>query len=145
MPGIIVGVDGSGHSERALEWAVKEAAIRHAPLTVLAVHEVASNHWTGHPVIYPADQPQVEKMRQAVQEATQKMVGQAGEPGPASVTVRAVSGLAARELIDASADADLVVVGSRGGGGFAKLMLGSVSSKVVHHAHSPVAVIRHDT
>ena len=141
MPGIIVGVDGSGHSERALEWAVKEAAIRHAPLTVLAVHEVASNHWTGHPVIYPADQPEVEKIRQAAQEATQKVVDQAGEPGPASVTVRAVSGLAASELIDASADADLVVVGSRGGGGFAKLMLGSVSSKVVHHAHSPVAVI----
>ena len=144
MPGIIVGVDGSGHSERALEWAVKEAAIRHAPLTVLAVHEVASNHWTGHPVIYPADQPEVEKIRQAAQEATQKVVDQAGEPGPASVTVRAVSGLAASELIDASADADLLVVGSRGGGGFAKLILGSVSSKVVHHAHGPVAVIRHD-
>ena len=141
MPGIIVGVDGSDHSEQALEWAVKEAAIRHAPLTVLAVHEVASNHWTGNPVIYPADQPEVEKIRQAAQEATQKVVDQAGEPGPASVTVRAVSGLAARKLIDASADADLVVVGSRGGGGFAKLMLGSVSSKVVHHAHSPVAVI----
>ena len=141
MPGIIVGVDGSDHSEQALEWAVKEAAIRHAPLTVLAVHEVASNHWTGHPVIYPADQPEVEKIRQAAQEATQKVVDQAGEPGPASVTVRAVSGLAASELIDATADADLVVVGSRGGGGFAKLMLGSVSSKVVHHAHSPVAVI----
>ena len=144
MPGIIVGVDGSDHSEQALEWAVKEAAIRHAPLTVLAVHEVASNHWTGHPVIYPADQPEVEKIRQAAQEATQKVVDQAGEPGPASVTVRAVSGLAASDLIDASADADLVVVGSRGGGGFAKLILGSVSSKVVHHAHGPVAVIRHD-
>ena len=144
MPGIIVGVDGSDHSEQALEWAVKEAAIRHAPLTVLAVHEVASNHWTGHPVIYPADQPEVEKIRQAAQEATQKVVDQAGEPGPASVTVRAVSGLAASELIDASADADLLVVGSRGGGGFAKLILGSVSSKVVHHAHGPVAVIRHD-
>ena len=141
MPGMIVGVDGSDHSEQALEWAVKEAAIRHAPLTVLAVHEVASNHWTGHPVIYPADQPEVEKIRQAAQEATQKVVDQAGEPGPASVTVRAVSGLAASELIDASADADLLVVGSRGGGGFAKLILGSVSSKVVHHAHSPVAVI----
>jgi len=144
VPGIIVGVDGSDHSEQALEWAVKEAAIRHAPLTVLAVHEVASNHWTGHPVIYPADQPEVEKIRQAAQEATQKVVDQAGEPGPASVTVRAVSGLAARKLIDASADADLLVVGSRGGGGFAKLILGSVSSKVVHHAHGPVAVIRHD-
>jgi len=39
MSGIIVGVDGSGHSQRALEWAMKEAAIRHAPLTVLTVHQ----------------------------------------------------------------------------------------------------------
>jgi len=141
MLGVTVGLDGSAHSERTLAWAVAEAAVRNAPLTVLAVHEVASNHWTGHPVIYPGDQPELEKMRLAVQELTQKAVDQAGEPGPASVTVRAVSGLPAVELINASRDSDLIVVGSRGGGGFAKLMLGSVSSQVVHHAHCPVAVI----
>jgi nucleotide-binding universal stress UspA family protein len=44
MPGIIVGVDGSGHSQRALEWAMKEAAIRHAPLTVLAVHQALASY-----------------------------------------------------------------------------------------------------
>ena len=43
MPGIIVGVDGSGHSQRALEWAMKEAAIRHAPLTVLTVRTTVSS------------------------------------------------------------------------------------------------------
>jgi nucleotide-binding universal stress UspA family protein len=145
MPGITVGVDGSGHSERALEWAVKEAAIRHTPLTVLAVHPVATNHWTGNPVTYPeADEPETEKTRQAAQETTQKMIDQVGGPGPASVTVRAISGLAARELINASADADLVVVGSRGGGGFSKLTLGSVSGQVVNHAACPVVVIRGD-
>jgi nucleotide-binding universal stress UspA family protein len=58
------------------------------------------------------------------------------------VTVRAVNGLASRELIDVSADSDLVVLGSRGGGGFAKLMLGSVSSQVVNHAACPVVIIR---
>jgi nucleotide-binding universal stress UspA family protein len=141
MPGITVGLDGSAHSERTLAWAVAEAAVRNAPLTVLAVHEVVSNHWTGHPVLYPGDQPELEKMRLAVQELTQKAVDQAGEPGPASVTVRAVSGLPAVELINASGDSDLIVVGSRGGGGFAKLMLGSVSSQVVRHAQCPVAVI----
>ena len=144
MPGITVGLDGSAHSEKTLTWAVKEAATRKAPLTVLAVHEVASNHWTGHPVIYPGDQPELEKMRLAVQEMTQKAVDQAGERRPASVTVRAVSGLPAMELINASRDSDLIVVGSRGGGGFAKLRLGSVSSQVVHHAHCPVAVIHGD-
>jgi nucleotide-binding universal stress UspA family protein len=111
---------------------------------VLAVHEVAGNHWTGHPTIFPADQPEKEKTRLAAQEATQKAVEAAGEPGPTSVTVRAVSGLAAQELIKASEDSDLVVVGSRGGGGFAQLMLGSVSNQVVSHASCPVAVIPAD-
>jgi len=144
MAGITVGVDGSAHSQQALDWAIKEAGTRKAPLTVLAVHEVASNHWTGHPMTVPADQPEKEKTRLAAQEATQKAVEAAGEPGPTSVTVRAVSGLAAQELIAASADSDLVVVGSRGGGGFAKLMLGSVTSKVVAHAVCPVVVIPAD-
>lgn len=144
MPGITVGVDGSGHSQRALEWAIKEAAIRHAPLTVLTVHPVAGSAWTGTPIASPGDRPETEKMRQAAEEATQKAVGQMGEPGPSSVTVHAVSGLPAKELIDASGDADLLVVGARGGGGFAKLLLGSVSSQVVNHAACPVVVIPHD-
>jgi nucleotide-binding universal stress UspA family protein len=143
MPGIVVGVDGSPHSQRALEWAIKEAGLRSAPLTVLAVHQVAGNHWTGSPEVYPADAPETEKMRQAAQDTVQKAVDAAGSPGPASVTVRAVSGIAAQELISASNDADLVVVGSRGGGGFARLMLGSVSTQVAAHAAAPVVVI-HD-
>jgi nucleotide-binding universal stress UspA family protein len=145
MPGITVGVDGSGHSHEALEWAVKEAGIQGASLTVLTIHPVATNHWTGNPIVYPADQAELDKVRQAADEATHKAVDQAGKPGPDTVTVRAVNGLPARELIEASASSDLVVVGSRGGGGFGKLLLGSVSSQVVNHAACPVAVIRHDS
>jgi nucleotide-binding universal stress UspA family protein len=136
-----VGLDGSAQAQRALEWAIKEAGIRSAPLTVLAVHEVAGNHWTGNPEVYPADQPETDKMRQAAQDTVQKAVDAAGGQGPSSVTVRAVSGIAAQELISASKDSDLVVVGQRGGGGFAMLMMGSVSSQVVHHAACPVVVI----
>jgi len=121
---------------------VKEAAVRHAPLTVLAVHQVAANQWTGNPLVYPEDAPEQEKARQAAEEAVNKAVSEAGDAKPASVTVRAVSGLAARELIDASRDADLVVVASRGAGGFASLLMGSVSSQVVNHAASPVVVVR---
>ena len=141
MPGITVGVDGSEQSRRALEWAVREAGLRGAALIVLAVHQVASNHWTGNPELYPADQPATEAIRRAAEDAVRTAVSQAGEPGPASVTVRAVSGLPARELVGASSDADLVVVGARGGGGFAKLLLGSVSNQVVSHAACPVVVI----
>ncbi len=142
MSGIVVGIDGSENSQQALDWAVKEAATRHAPLTVVAVHQVAAGHWTGNPLIYPEDLPEQEKVRQAAEEAVSKAVSQPGGAKPASVTVRAVSGLAARELIEASRDADLVVVGSRGEGGFASLLMGSVSSQVVHHAACPVVVVR---
>ena len=80
-------------------------------------------------------------MRQAAEEATRMAVDAAGAPAPASVTVRAVSGIAAQELISAADDADLVVVGSRGGGGFARLMLGSTSNQVASHAAAPVVVV----
>jgi nucleotide-binding universal stress UspA family protein len=142
MPGILVGLDGSEHSHKALDWAVKHAALEHAPLTVLAVHEVALSAWTGSPIIYPEDRPEEEHARQAAQEAVTKAVGELDGPGPESVTVRAVSGQAAQALIEASADADLVVVGSRGAGGFASLLTGSVSSQVVNHAACPVVVVR---
>jgi nucleotide-binding universal stress UspA family protein len=141
MPGITVGVDGSDNSHKALEWAIREAGLRHTSLTVLAVHQVASNHWTGDPERYPSDAPETEAVRQAAEDAVQKALSQVGEPGPTSVTVRAVTGVAAHELVDASADADLLVIGSRGGGGFARMVLGSATTQVVTHAQSPVVVI----
>jgi nucleotide-binding universal stress UspA family protein len=141
MAGITVGIDGSHDAHRALEWAMREAAVRHVPLTVVTVHEVAVSGWTGQPIILPVDQPDLEKARQAAEETVAKAAVQLGEFQPASVTVRAVNGSPAQELIEASRDADLLVVGSRGGGGFARLMLGSISQKVVHHAHCPVVVV----
>jgi nucleotide-binding universal stress UspA family protein len=141
MPGIVVGVDGSGDSHLALEWAVKEAALQRAPLTVLTVHPVAYSHWTDNPIIYPEDAPLVEQARKAAEDAVGKATSAMGDAKPASVTVSAVAGQAVRALIDASHDADLVVVGSRGGGGFASLALGSVSSQVISHAACPVVVV----
>ena len=117
MPGIVVGGDGSEHSERVLEWAMKEAALRQAPLNVITVHQVASSPWTGSPIVYPEDKPEQDRVRQAA-EAEVSKVGSKLDAKPSSVTITAVNGLAAKAMIDASADADLVVVGSRGGGGF---------------------------
>ena len=141
MSGITVGIDGSAHSARALEWAIKEAAIRHAPVTVLTVHTVPMSPWTGNPYTLPADADDVQKAEQAAEELTLKVTSQLGSAKPSSVTVRAISGFPAQALIEASRTADLLVVGSRGAGGFAQLMIGSVSSQVVHHAHCPVVVI----
>jgi nucleotide-binding universal stress UspA family protein len=143
MPGIVVGVDGSASSLEALDWAVKHAALEHAALTVIAVHEVAASAWTGNPIVYPEDKPGEQQAQQAAQEAVNKAISDNGGAAPDSVTVRGVSGTAAQLLIEASGSADLVVVGSRGAGGFASLLTGSTSSKVVNHAACPVVVVRH--
>jgi nucleotide-binding universal stress UspA family protein len=142
MPGITVGVDGSDGSLLALDWAMREAALRHAALTVLTIHEVAASGWTRRPIVVPEDKAAEETGRQAAEEAVAKVASQLGGSQPASVTVSAVSGVPAQELVNASGDSDLVVVGSRGGGGFARLLVGSVSSQVVHHSACPVVVVR---
>jgi nucleotide-binding universal stress UspA family protein len=141
MPGITVGIDGSSHSIKALEWAIKEAALRQVPVTVLTVHSVPQSGWTGNPITHPLDPQEQEKARLAAQEMTLKVTSQLGAPQPVNVTVRAVTGFPAKELVDASRKADLLVVGSRGGGGFARLLMGSVSSQVVHHAKCPVVIV----
>jgi nucleotide-binding universal stress UspA family protein len=143
MSGIVVGIDGSHHSDRALEWALREAAIRNAPLTVLTVHRVLAG-WEGHGVAYPGDASLTDKARQAAQETTDKAIEKLGDARPASVTVTAVSGIPAEALLNASTDADLLVLGSRGAGGFARLLLGSVSSQVTAHAHVPVVIVPQD-
>jgi nucleotide-binding universal stress UspA family protein len=141
MPGIVVGVDGSPDSERALGWAMREAAIRSVPLIVLAVHPVPKSYWGNVPVVGPGDVPQLEGLRQAVEAMTQRASGPLGEARPASTSTRAVNGFPVQELLAASHDADMLVVGSRGGGGFARLVMGSVSSQVVQHATCPVVVV----
>ena len=142
MPGIIVGVDGSTCSRQALEWAVNEAAVRHAPLTVLTVHQALASYWGGP---HPADQDLAKQAREAAQDETDIVLGKFGEEErPPSVTVRAVTGVPAEELLRAAEDADLLVVGSRGAGGFKRLLMGSVCTQVTHHAHCPVVVIPAD-
>ena len=144
MPGILVGVDGSAHSQHALEWAVNEAATRHAPLTVLAVNQAVAGYWTS-PVAYPGDLGLTKRALAMAQEETNSALENVDEGArPPSVTVRAVTGLPAEELIAAAAGADMIVVGSRGAGGFKRLLLGSVSTQVTHHARCPVVVIPDD-
>lgn len=142
MTGIVVGVDSSEHSQRSLEWAMREAAVRKVPLTVITVNAVVAGYF-GSPVVLAADEPAREQARQGAQEAADKAAAVLGE-SPPSVIIHAINGFPAGELIEASRDADLLVVGSRGAGGFAKLLLGSVSSQVVHHAHCPVVIVPGD-
>ena len=143
MPGIVVGVDGSDHSHRALIWAMRQAAAQHAPLTVLAVRPESVRpatgiYWGVH--AYPEDSHNPDVARKAIGQIVEQARNEIGETAP-EVTLNVVTGDPAQELINASHDASLVVVGSRGSGGFAWL-LGSVSSKVAHHAACPVVIIR---
>jgi nucleotide-binding universal stress UspA family protein len=139
MAGIVVGVDGSGHSRKALERAVAEAAAHHAPLTVLVIHQAVRDVY-GSASHYPEDAANTAKAREAAQAETDQVVA-ALDAKPASVTVTGVHGLPADELVKASQDADMVVVGRRGMGGFAVLLMGSVSSQVAQHAACPVLIV----
>ena len=143
MAGIVVGIDGSENSRRALEWAVREAALRQAALTVLTVNRAVVGMFTGNAVAYPGDQ---ELVRSAQEAARQETLGvlHAADAQPPAVTVHTMTGLPADELILASLDADLVVVGSRGAGRLRRLVTGSVSNQVSQHARCPVVVIPAD-
>lgn len=118
-----------------------EAGVRKADLTVIAVNSVPAGYWTAEPVTLPGDQDRVEEIRKSAQEDVEKAAAALGDKQPKSVRVVAISGFPAKTLIDASENSDLVVVGSRGGGGFGALFLGSVSSQVVHHSKCPVVVV----
>jgi len=122
---------------------MKQAAAVHAPLTVIAVHEVPKSYWGGIPVVGAADEALLEKLRQAAEEMTQRAASRLGDARPAAVTVYAVNGFVVKELVDASQDADLVVIGARGGSSFARVLVGSVSSEVVQHSACPVVIVPH--
>jgi nucleotide-binding universal stress UspA family protein len=125
-------------SRRALEWAVAEARLRDATVHVITAWE------------YPAvvvgmegtlDTSEIESGARQGQVAALRRVAH----DDIEVTAEVVQGGAARILIDSSTEAVLLVVGSRGHGGFAGLMLGSVSSQVVHHSVCTVVVVRDRT
>ena len=141
MSGITVGIDGSPNAHRALDWAVQEAVARNTGLTVLTVHPVIASWVTGKPVTVSADQGLLNQERRAAEEATETALKDARPGQPASVQVRSIAGFPAEELIGASKDSDMLVIGARGGGGFHRLTLGSISDQVAHHAACPIVIV----
>ena len=139
MAGIVVGVDGSGHSRKALEWAAAEAATHGAALTVLVVHQAVRDVY-GRVSHYEEDADLTEQAKEAARVETEQVLSGLDDK-PASVTVTGAHGLPVEVLIEASKDADLLVLGRRGAGGFARLMMGSVSDQVSRHAHCPVLIV----
>ena len=139
MPGIVVGVDGSAHSRKALERAAAEAVAHGAPLTVLVIHQAVRDVY-GSASHYADDAALTEKAKEAAKAETDQVLAALGSR-PTSVTVTAVHGLPADELIKASVGTDMLVLGRRGQGGFARLVMGSVTNQVVQHAHCAVLIV----
>jgi nucleotide-binding universal stress UspA family protein len=137
---VVVGVDGSPTSDLAIDFAMAEANLRGTEL--LAIHT-----WT-HPVSTgPGDmQPLVYDLDEVTNEETrvlaEAIAGRCDRYPDLKVNVQVLHGHAGRALVHASAEAELVVVGARGRGGLAGLLLGSVSQAVLHHADCPVAIVR---
>ena len=139
MPTIVVGVDGSGGSREALRWALGEAKLHGA--TVRAVHAWSMPVAFGGPYMAPQafDQGELHDRARASLDAAVDEVAR-GSSVPVERLVE--QGSAADVLVHAADDADLLVVGSRGHGGFAGLLLGSVSQQCAHHAPCPVVIVR---
>jgi nucleotide-binding universal stress UspA family protein len=136
---IVVGVDGSEMSVRALRWAARQADLTGAGVEVVACWDWPSSYGWGSPL--PADyRPDAD-----TEAALDEILATARQAHPGvTFRPRVVEGHPARVLVEASAGADLLVVGSRGHGEFAGMLLGSVSGHCVTNAHCPVLVLRGD-
>lgn len=138
---IVVGVDGSEPSKRALAWGRFMARTTGAVIEAISVWHVPVA-----PVIVGTGLPADPELQAATGRVLHDTVtGVLGETPDVPVRERVGHGTPARILVDASANAQLLVVGSRGHGGFTGLLLGSVSSACAEHAHCPVLVIHGDT
>lgn len=137
-PKIVVGVDGSPESRNALRWAARIADAIGARIEVVLVWEYISSYGWG--ALPPPSAPHTELEGQLAKIVTEVF----GSDVPTGLTNRVLEGSAASSLVAESKDAQLVVVGSRGHGGFAGLLLGSVSAKVAEHAACPVLVVHGD-
>jgi nucleotide-binding universal stress UspA family protein len=140
---IVAGVDGSEDSKEALRWALAEAALRRA--TVRAVHAWSMPIAFGGPDMppQPYDGPELRDQAQASLDAAVDEV--AGEAAPVAVERVVEQGSPADVLVRAAEGADLLVVGSRGHGGFAGLLLGSVGQQCAQHAPCAVVIVRRHT
>lgn len=146
MNEIVVGVDGSEESRAALDWAVEEGRLRQAP--VLAIHA-----WEVPMVPAPTGlvPPSVEvvgdltELREDAASLVEIMVQEiAGDAADVEIRPLTVEDKPVRALLDAAErnDAQMIVVGSRGHGGFVSLLIGSTSDQVARHATCPVVIHR---
>jgi len=134
---VVVGVDGSESSKHALRWAARQAGFTGATLEAVTGWEYPA--FFGFAPTVPDGIDYGELAGRALDQSIDDVFG---ADRPARLETRVVARHPALALVEASEGADLLVVGSRGYGGFADALLGSVSTYCIHHAHCPVTVIR---
>ena len=138
MERIVVGIDASDTARRALRWALEEGRLRQAAVEV--VHTWHAPYAGVDSYNIPAFDPETyEKAAKQVLDSAVDAEDTSGLPVPVERIV--APGGAANAILEVAKGADLVVVGSRGLGGFTGLLLGSVSHQVTHHAACPVVVV----
>jgi nucleotide-binding universal stress UspA family protein len=136
-PRIVVGIDGSPVARLALEFAIDEARLHKASLHVTYAYPAMAGALTGS-----TGKDYYEQVESEARELLQGLVAAAPSTEGVEVEWVAVPGNPSEVLIEASRDAVMLVVGSRGGGGFLGLVMGSVSTQCVHYSHCPVLVVR---
>lgn len=132
---IVVGVDGSEQSLAALNWAIAEARLRKGQVRLITA-------WYYPPMASTVGDGVIDDSFRQTAELVKVDALKAVADAGVDVTGEVVENSPATALLEAARDADLLVVGSRGHGGFAGLLLGSVSAQVIHHAPCPVLVVR---
>ena len=138
----VVGVDGSPEARAALTRAAKEAALHGARLTIICAWD-APLGGSLSAISSVSSPPSFDSLRDNAETVVQEAVALARELQPSvDCEGRALPGQAADVLLDQGADASLIIVGSRGRGGFARLLLGSTSQQVIQHAPCAVLVVR---
>ena len=138
---IVVGVDGSECSRSALRFALNEARIRHVKLRIVVVwHVPMAAYGAGWAPPPPGLAEDSETAAKEVLEDALRVVKE--EPDSVEIETTVREGQSANVLVEEAANAELLVIGSRGRGGFRELMLGSVSQQCAHHARCPVAIVR---
>jgi nucleotide-binding universal stress UspA family protein len=138
MGGVVVGVDGSEGSRKALVWAIEEGKLRGSEVRACYVldRRYVEPEWAS------LMSPPIDELRKEAAGRLAEIVAEAGGDQGVRQEVLVPEGQgSAKTLLDAAGDADLLVVGSRGHGGFQGLLLGSVSQQVLHHAPCPVVVV----
>jgi nucleotide-binding universal stress UspA family protein len=136
---IVVGVDGSEGSQRALRFALDEARLRNASLKLVAAWNIPVAVYAGPAVIPFSPEEFADSARAALEQALETL----GDRGDVPVETLVKEGHPADILIATAGADDLLVVGSRGLGGFRGLLLGSVSMQCAQHAKCPVAIVPH--